>query len=93
MANQSTAPQIRRGLDVIERSANAQQRLIEELDDLSHIAIAAVRMELSIIDLNDIVRSVAAATEPLASERHLVELHGAHFRHTAGGVAAARARS
>jgi signal transduction histidine kinase len=71
MLRNGDSAQIRRGLDVIERSANAQQRLIEELDDLSQIAIAAVRMDLSIVDLNDIVRSVAAATEPLASERRL----------------------
>jgi signal transduction histidine kinase len=71
MLRNGDSSQIRRGLDVIERSANAQQRLIEELDDLSHLEIAAVRMELSIVDLNDIVRSAAAATEPLASERRL----------------------
>jgi len=58
-----------RGLEVIERSANIQLRLIEELLDISRAATGQLGVTLSRLSLNSIVQNVADAARPAAAGR------------------------
>jgi signal transduction histidine kinase len=58
-----------RGLDVIERNANIQLRLIEELLDLSRAATGQLGVRLSLVNLNAILQNVQDAATPTASKR------------------------
>jgi signal transduction histidine kinase len=60
-----------RGLEVIERSANIQLRLIEELLDLSRAATGQLGVTFSLVNLNGILRNVADAAKPAASDRRV----------------------
>jgi signal transduction histidine kinase len=60
-----------RGLAVIERNANIQLRLIEELLDLSRATTGHLGVTLSRVDLNTIVKHVADNARPAAADRHL----------------------
>jgi len=60
-----------RGLEVIERNANIQLRLIEELMDLSRTATGRLAVTFALVNLNTIVRNVADAAKPAASDRHV----------------------
>jgi signal transduction histidine kinase len=60
-----------RGLDVIERNANIQLRLIEELLDLSRAATGQLGVRLSLVSLSTILLSVADAASPTASDRNV----------------------
>jgi signal transduction histidine kinase len=57
-----------RGLEVIERNARIQLRLIEELLDLSRAATGHLRVTFALVDLNAILRSVVDAAKPAASD-------------------------
>jgi signal transduction histidine kinase len=56
-----------RALEVIERNATIQLRLIEELLDLSRAASGQLRVASSLVNLEAIVRNVADAATPAAA--------------------------
>jgi signal transduction histidine kinase len=60
-----------RGLEVIERNAQTQLRLIEELLDLSRAATGQLGVSFSVVSLNAVVRHVADAARPAAADRQL----------------------
>jgi signal transduction histidine kinase len=60
-----------RGFEVIERNANIQLRLIEELMDLSRTATGQLGVTFALVNLNGILRNVADAAKPAASDRHV----------------------
>ena len=60
-----------RGLDVIERNADIQLRLIEELLDLSRAATGQLGVRLSLVNLNAILQNVEDAAIPTASKRNV----------------------
>ena len=72
MLREGTAVDSARGLEVIERSANVQLRLIEELMDLSRAATGQLGVSFEPVNLNAILRNVADAAKPAASDRHVV---------------------
>jgi signal transduction histidine kinase len=57
---------LRRGLDVIERNALGQTRLIEDLLDVSGIDSGRTRLQLQHVDLATVVASAAQAIGPVA---------------------------
>jgi signal transduction histidine kinase len=71
MLRESHTGDTTRGLEVIERNANMQLRLIEELLDLSRTATGQLGVTFSAVNLAGIVRNVAEAVKPIALERHL----------------------
>jgi signal transduction histidine kinase len=71
MLRTSNAGDLARGLDVIERSANNQLRMINELLDVTRIASGHMVVAHSIVNVNDIVRNVIDAVTPAATERRL----------------------
>jgi signal transduction histidine kinase len=60
-----------RGVSVIERNARVQADLIEALLDLSRVATQRLRLNRSVVDLGDIVASVADGFEPEAEKRRV----------------------
>ena len=71
MLREDTAFDRVRALQVIERSANIQLRLIEELMDLSRTETGQLGLNFALINLNAIVRDVADAAKPAASDRQV----------------------
>jgi signal transduction histidine kinase/DNA-binding response OmpR family regulator len=64
-------PQILEGLSVIERSVHAQNRLIEDLLDVSRIARGQLRFEHEPVDLGLVVRASIDAARPTAGKRDI----------------------
>jgi PAS domain S-box-containing protein len=58
-----------RGMEVIERNARAQVRLIDDLLDLSRIMSGRFRLDVQQISLVDIVRGVLDSIEPAAQTK------------------------
>lgn len=65
---------IARGLEVIERSANQQRLLIEELLDLSRTTPRGA-VSFFAIDMNDVLRNVTDAAQPAAADKKLQLVH------------------
>lgn len=63
------AEQVDRGIDVIDRNARAQLKLVDDLLDVSRIVSGKVRIELQPIDLADTVRRAVEAARPAAEAK------------------------
>jgi signal transduction histidine kinase len=59
------------GLEVIERNATIQLRMIEELLDLSRTATGQLGVALSLVNLNVILRNVTDAARPAAADQQV----------------------
>lgn len=64
-----TAAELEKGLDVIERNARLQTRLIEELLDTSSIASGKVRLDLAPVDMMEVVDAAVASVRPSAAAK------------------------
>jgi signal transduction histidine kinase len=64
-----TDPGIARGLEAIERNANAQTRLIDDLLDTSRIMADKVSLELRMVVLGDLINHVKDAIRPTAERK------------------------
>ncbi|HTM03652.1 MAG TPA: ATP-binding protein [Vicinamibacterales bacterium] len=71
MLRRGDAGDFTRGLQVIERSADSQLRMVNELLDVTRITAGHMVVGHSIVNLNDTVRNVIDAATPVAGERHL----------------------
>jgi len=71
MLREGSAVDSARGLEVIERSANIQLRLIEELMDLSRTATGQLGVSFAPVNLTAILRNAADTAKPAASDRHV----------------------
>jgi two-component system CheB/CheR fusion protein len=71
MLREGRADDSARALEVIERNAHIQLRLIEELLDLSRTATGQLGVSFSLVDLQKIVRHVADAARPAAADRQV----------------------
>ena len=60
-----------RGLEVIERNAKIQLRMIVELLDLSRAATGHLSVAFSLVELDVILRNVADAARPAAADRQV----------------------
>lgn len=57
------------GLEVIERNARAQTRLIDDLLDLSRILSGKVRLDLQQVSMGDVVQRAVESAEPVADTK------------------------
>jgi signal transduction histidine kinase len=71
MLREGHTDDIARGLEVIERNATIQLRLIEELLDVSRAATGQLSVAFSLVNLNVILRNVADAARPAAADRQV----------------------
>ena len=65
------ADMVQRGLEVIERNTRAQQRLIDDLLDLSRVSRGQMHIELHPIDLLGVVTQVVESSRPAAEAKSL----------------------
>jgi signal transduction histidine kinase len=64
-------PGTERALDAIERSADAQRQLIEDLLDFVRIEAGALRIDPRVVDVGEIVRTSVEAVRPAAESKLL----------------------
>ncbi|MEJ8798139.1 response regulator [Trinickia caryophylli] len=67
----SGSESIRKGLDVIDRNARAQARMVDELLDFSRILAGKLRLEIERVDLVDIVEYVIRSVGPAAQAKEI----------------------
>lgn len=65
------ATELVEGLDVIERNARVQTRLIEDLLEMSRIISGKLRLDVQRVDLQEVVRAAVAAVRPTATARQI----------------------
>jgi signal transduction histidine kinase len=63
--------QVHRAVDIIERSARAQARLLEDLLDVSRIVSGKMKIEMGAADLREVVSSVADTARSAAEAKRL----------------------
>src|SRR5688572_26942182 len=63
------AAEVQRGMEVIERNARAQVRLIDDLLDLSRIMSGRFRLDVQQVSLLDIVKGALDSMEPTAQNK------------------------
>ncbi|HMJ15269.1 MAG TPA: ATP-binding protein [Polyangiaceae bacterium] len=60
-----------RALEIIERNANSQTRLIEDLLDVSRIVSGKLRLDVQTVDLEMVVENAVEAVRPAATARNV----------------------
>jgi PAS domain S-box-containing protein len=60
---------VARGLEVIERNARAQARLVEDLLEMSRIISGKVRLDVQTIDIEDVASAAFASVKPSADAK------------------------
>ena len=79
MARSKVVPDVDRALGVIERSARAQARIVEDVLDFSRIARGQMRLRVSGVDVEAVIRDALETVGPAAAAKGLgldVELDG-----------------
>ncbi|HLX00841.1 MAG TPA: response regulator [Trinickia sp.] len=71
MRDASEPERVRKGLEVIERNARAQARMVDDLLDLSRIMAGKLRLDLERLDLGDIVEYVIRSVQPAADAKEI----------------------
>jgi len=67
---------IKQGVEVIERNAKLQARMVEDLLDMSRILSGKLAMEIQRTDLSQVIEAAVAAVRPAADAKN-VRLHAA----------------
>jgi PAS domain S-box-containing protein len=65
------ATKVQYGLDVLDRSARALARLVDDLLDVSRIVAGRFRIEVASVDLARVVAAAVATVEPTATARRI----------------------
>ena len=65
------AGELEHGLEVIERNANIQTQLIDELLDVSRIISGKMRLEMQPVRLPDIIEAALAVVAPMAKSKEI----------------------
>jgi PAS domain S-box-containing protein len=71
LRSDSGSERLARGLDVIERNARLQSRVIEDLLDMSRAMAGILTVQIQLVDLPAVVRSGAESLEAAAGERDI----------------------
>jgi signal transduction histidine kinase/DNA-binding response OmpR family regulator len=71
MQMESTDDKVAHGLQVIDRNARAQTKLIEDLLDASRITVGKLQLNLEAVSLGPLVRAAVDAARPAATAKEL----------------------
>lgn len=74
IARRNTQPELKEGIEAIERSTRHQVQLIEDLLDISRMATGKIRLDFQLLDLTEILSDQVRANLPGAIEKSL-DLH------------------
>jgi signal transduction histidine kinase len=65
----SNAAEVQEGVEIIERNARAQARLVEDVLEVSRIVCGKVRLNLAEIDLASVIEAAVTSARPAAAAR------------------------
>ncbi|HYE18096.1 MAG TPA: ATP-binding protein [Tepidisphaeraceae bacterium] len=68
-ADGATPEDVREGVEVIERNARAQTRIIEDLLDMSRIVSGTIRLHVKPVDLAGVIRAALETVSPAADAK------------------------
>ena len=71
LRTQPLPPEVVRGLEVIERNARVQTRIIDDLLDMSRIAAGMTQLDIRSVDLQKIVDSAILPIQPAAHAKRI----------------------
>ncbi len=63
--------EIAEGLEIIERNARAQTKMIEDLLDMSRIISGKVRLDVQRVDLTSVINSTIESVKPMATAKQI----------------------
>lgn len=67
----SVSESVRKGLEVIDRNARAQARMVDDLLDFSRILAGKLRLDIERVDLVDVVEYVTRSVAPMAQAKEI----------------------
>jgi len=68
---QPLPPQVMRGLEIIERNARAQTRIIDDLLDMNRIVAGTTRLEIRTVDLQKVIDASITSVQPAANAKRI----------------------
>lgn len=71
LSEECDAQEVRQGLEVIDRNANAQTRIIEDLLDMSRILSGKVRLDVQRVDLAGLIKAAVESVRPAAQGKKI----------------------
>ncbi len=71
-SGQLSGEETNRALEIIERNARAQNRLVEDLLDVSRVITGRLRLEIRPLAINSIINDVIAGARPVADAKGVV---------------------
>ena len=87
-AEDATEVEVREGIEVIERNARAQARLVEDVLEVSRIICGKIRLTVGRVDLKAVIDAVLASARPAAATKHIVlNTSSGNLPHAASGDA------
>ena len=75
-SGESDADEIREGVEIIERNARAQARLVEDVLEVSRIICGKVRLDRAPLDLGAVIDAAVTSARPAAAARGVTLLRG-----------------
>ncbi len=71
LSEQCDAAEVKQGIEVIDRNANAQTRIIEDLLDMSRILSGKVRLDVQRVELASLIEAAVETVKPAAQARDI----------------------
>lgn len=68
-SGEPTRAEVREGIEVIERNARAQARLVEDVLEVSRIVCGKVRLQLGPVDLSSVIDAALTSARPAAAAK------------------------
>ncbi|HEY1053379.1 MAG TPA: PAS domain S-box protein [Prosthecobacter sp.] len=71
LSEECDAEEVKQGIEVIDRNANAQTRIIEDLLDMSRILSGKVRLDVQRVELADLIKAAVESVRPAAQGKNI----------------------
>lgn len=71
LSEECEAEEVKQGIEVIDRNANAQTRIIEDLLDMSRILSGKVRLDVQRVDLASLIEAAVESLRPAAQGKNI----------------------
>ncbi len=71
-ADEPTRTELHEGIEVIERNARAQARLVEDVLEVSRIICGKVRLKITDLDVSAVIDEAIASTRPAATAKGVI---------------------
>lgn len=71
LSEECDAEEVKQGIEVIDRNANAQTRIIEDLLDMSRILSGKVRLDVQRVELASLIEAAVESVRPAAQSKNI----------------------